>query len=140
MQDFSRNNVPAQDEVYSGNVMSGRPPVKQAPDFGQRLAVARRGRGLTQQQFAEVLGITGKAVDYYERRARNPSIDFVRRAADKLKVSVAELLGEDSLSVRQRPGPPPKLQRQIEELRRLPRAKQRFVSELLDTVLQKATS
>jgi transcriptional regulator with XRE-family HTH domain len=140
MQDFFHNDAPPQDEVYSGNVMSGRPPMKQAPDFGQRLAVARRGRGLTQQQFADLLAMTVKAVDYYERRARNPSIEFVRRAAEKLNVSVAELLGEDAMSVRQRPGPAPKLQRQIEELRRLPRAKQRFVSELLDTVLQKATS
>ena len=114
MQDIFHNKVSPQDEVYSGGVMSGRPPTKKAPDFGQRLAVARRGRGLTQQQFADLLAMTVKAVDYYERRARNPSIEFVRRAADKLNISVVELLGENSVSVRQRPGPAPKLQRQIE--------------------------
>jgi transcriptional regulator with XRE-family HTH domain len=31
-----------------------------------------------------------------------------------------------------------KLQRQVEQISRLPKAKQRFVSELLETVLQKA--
>jgi hypothetical protein len=33
-------------------------------------------------------------------------------------------------------GPTPKLQRQIEQLQRLPKTKQRFVMEMLDTVLQ----
>lgn len=37
-------------------------------------------------------------------------------------------------------GPTPKLQRQLERLSRLPKAKQKFVSEMLDTVLQQAGS
>jgi hypothetical protein len=36
--------------------------------------------------------------------------------------------------------PTPKLQRQLERLSRLPKAKQKFVSEMLDTVLQQAGS
>lgn len=37
-------------------------------------------------------------------------------------------------------GPTPKWQRQLERLSRLPKAKQTFVSEMLDTVLQQAGS
>jgi len=32
-------------------------------------------------------------IDYDERRAGNPSLDFIQRAAEALDVSVAELLG-----------------------------------------------
>jgi hypothetical protein len=35
-------------------------------------------------------------------------------------------------------GPTPKLQRQLEQLQDLPRSQQRFVSQMLDTVLQQA--
>jgi transcriptional regulator with XRE-family HTH domain len=34
-------------------------------------------------------------IDYYERRANNPSVEFVRQAARVLGVTVAELLGEE---------------------------------------------
>ncbi len=51
---------------------------------------------------------------------------------------VEELLEEAKEIVKR--GPTPKLQRQLERLSRLPKAKQKFVSEMLDTVLQQAGS
>jgi hypothetical protein len=51
---------------------------------------------------------------------------------------VEELLGGKNGNGKR--GPTPKLQQQVEKITRLPRSKQRFVSELLDTVLQRATS
>jgi hypothetical protein len=35
-------------------------------------------------------------------------------------------------------GPAPKLQQQIERIQKLPKSRQRFVMEMLDTVLQQA--
>jgi hypothetical protein len=55
-----------------------------------------------------------------------------------LGVSVEELLGLNTVVTPKR-GPTPKLQQQLERLSRLPRAKQRFVSEMLETVLQQAS-
>ena len=77
-----------------------------------------------------------KGIDYYERRAKNPNSDFVQKVAKVLKVSVSELLGDGGPKVRRRPGPAPRLKRQIEQIQHLPKSKQRFVSELLDTVLK----
>ena len=74
----------------------------------------------------------------YERRAKNPTVDFIHRAAEVLGVSAADLIGDNGNGSRKRPGPPSKMEQQIDELRRLPKAKQRFVSELLDTVLKTA--
>ena len=53
-------------------------------------------------------------------------------------MTVEELLGQsDGVAKR---GPTPKMQWQLERLSRLPKAKQKFVSEMLETVLQQAES
>ena len=80
-------------------------------------------------------------IDYYERRAENPSLDFVQRAAQALGVSVAELAGEKlppTTTARRSPGPQSHLQRKFGQVRRLPRKQQEFVLQFLDTVLQNA--
>ena len=115
--------------------MAGRPPSKEAPPFGKRLSEARRAKGLSQIELADLLGISGKAVDYYERRARNPSIDFVSKAADALAVPLEDLVGQADKKTK-KPGPSKKLLRQLEQIQDLPKNKQRFVTELLDTILE----
>lgn len=124
--------------MYDVDVMAGRPPTREAPRFGQRLAAARKARGWSQTDFANRLDVTRALIDYYERRAKNPTMDFVQRAADVLGVSVVDLVDDNGTGPRKRPGPASKIERQIDELRRLPKSKQRFVSELLDTVLKTA--
>ena len=57
--------------------------------------------------------------------------------AETLAVSVEDLLGQEPQPAKR--GPTPKLQEQLEQLSELPRSKQRFVSEMLDTVLQQAS-
>jgi hypothetical protein len=58
--------------------------------------------------------------------------------AETLTVSLEELIGKKDVQPAKR-GPAPKLQQQIERIQRLPRAKQRFVIEMLDTVLAQAS-
>lgn len=133
----SHFSTSGQNGVYTAD-MAGRPPTKDAPDFGKRLAAARRTKGLSQEALADLLGTTRVNIGYYERKATNPTLDFIQRCADALDVPLADLIGAEPPKNGHKPGPPSKLQQQIEEIRRLPRSKQRFVSELLDTVLQKA--
>lgn len=123
---------------YNQSVMAGRPPIKDAPLFGQRLAAARKSRGWSQTKLAEKLDTNQKMIDYYERRAANPSLAFIQRAAKVLDVSSAELVGNESNHKRSRPGPPPALALRFEQIRRLPRKEQEFVIRFLDTVLEKA--
>jgi transcriptional regulator with XRE-family HTH domain len=44
-------------------------------------------------------------VDYYEQRAPNPALDFIRRAAEVLGVSAAELIGGEAVRKRRGGGP-----------------------------------
>ena len=53
--------------------------------------------------------------------------------AETLAVSIEELLGTAPAAKKR--GPAPKLQQQIERIQRLPKAQQRFVLQMLETVL-----
>ena len=119
--------------LYNVEAMAGKE--KATPFFGQRLAAVRRSKGLTQQQLADKLNIKRSLIDYYETRAPNPSLDFIERAAAALQVSVAELLGSEPHTTRRKPGPQAQLQRKFEQVKLLPREKQKFVLQFLDTVL-----
>jgi hypothetical protein len=61
--------------------------------------------------------------------------DFIERAASALEVSVAELLGSQPNTAKAKPGPQSQLQRKFEQVKLLPREKQKFVLQFLDTVL-----
>jgi DNA-binding XRE family transcriptional regulator len=67
-------------QAYNADIMAGRPPTKEAPIFGQRLAALRRAKDLSQTQLAELLDTTRKMIDYYEREpAIRPSISSSAR-------------------------------------------------------------
>jgi transcriptional regulator with XRE-family HTH domain len=128
-----------EESFYNEGVMAGRPPSKEAPPFGQRLAAARKSCGWSQSQLADKLETTQKVIDYYERRAVNPSLAFIERAAQALDVPVAELAGGESKPAGRRPGPPSQLARRLEQIRRLSRKDQEFILEVLDRFLQTAS-
>lgn len=111
-----------------------RPTKREAPIFGANLAKQRKICGLSQVKLAELLKISIKAVDYYERRAINPNADFVKLAAKTLATTPDVLLGYEN-SKRQKPGPISKLEKQIQEVQQLPKIEQQFVSKFLDKVI-----
>jgi hypothetical protein len=53
-------------------------------------------------------------------------------------VSLDELIGKKDVQPAKR-GPAPKLQQQIERIQQLPRSQQRFVMQMLDTVIAQAS-
>lgn len=124
-----------QSHPYNDSVVIGRPPTKEAPLFGQRLAAVRRSKGLSQRELAKRLNVTREMIDYYERRAPNPALDFIERAAVALEVSVAELLGSQPHTMRAKPGPVSQLERRMEQVKLLPRKKQQLVIEFLDAII-----
>jgi transcriptional regulator with XRE-family HTH domain len=105
--------------------------------LGERIAALRNERGLTQVQLAEALGYSQQQVLSFEKGRRRVPVSALPELSKALGVAVEELLGsgEDRPAKR---GPTPKLQRQLEQLSQLPRSQQRFVSQMLDTVLQQA--
>lgn len=123
---------------YNATAMAGRPPTSEAPAFGARLAAARKHRGLTQRELADRIGITREMIGYYERRAANPSVGFIERAAEALDVPVTELVGRAPTSTRAKRGPVSVLDARIDEVKKLPRKEQEFVMKFLETVIERA--
>jgi len=103
--------------------------------LGARIAALRKDQSLTQVQLAEALGLTQQMVASYEVGRRRVPVSLLAQIAETLAVSLDELIGKKDLQPAKR-GPAPKLQQQIERIQKLPKSRQRFVMEMLDTVLQ----
>lgn len=109
-------------------------------ELGQRIATLRRERGLTQVQLAEAMGVAQQTLAHYEAGRLRLLAGAMPNLAGLLGVSVEDLIGK-APSTRKghgKPGPVPKLQQQMAQVSQLPRAQQKFVSQMLDTVLQQA--
>jgi transcriptional regulator with XRE-family HTH domain len=120
-------------QPYNACVMAGgRPATKEAPPFGQRLAAIRKSKGWSQRELADKLGVRRELVDYYERRAPNPALDFIQRAAEALGVSAAELIGEEGVRKKRGGGPEGRMRRLFEQASKLPRSQQEKIAAVIE--------
>lgn len=107
-------------------------------ELGARIAQARKEHGLTQNELAEQLGVAQQTLAHYEvGRARMPA-SMLPTVARLLTLSLDELMGQSvaRCAVRgTKRSPVSRLQQQIDAVAQLPKTKQQFVSQILDTVL-----
>lgn len=110
-------------------------------ELGARIAELRKTQEITQNQMAEALGVSQQTVNSYEVARRRVPASALPALARLLGVSLDTLLGEDgNQTTGSTRGPAPKLQQQIERVTLLPRSKQKFVIDMIDTVIQQAAS
>jgi transcriptional regulator with XRE-family HTH domain len=105
--------------------------------LGERITQFRKARGVTQVQLAETLGVSQQTIQAYEVGRRRIQVSNLPVVARALSVSLEDLFGESDSAPRKR-GPAPKWQKQIEAIAQLPKAKQQFVAQVLDSVLAQA--
>jgi transcriptional regulator with XRE-family HTH domain len=106
--------------------------------LGARIAALRKDQTLTQVQLAQALGLTQQMIASYEVGRRRVPVSLLPQVAATLAVSLEELIGNKDVQPAKR-GPAPKLQQQIERIQKLPRSQQRFVMQMLDTVIAQAS-
>ena len=104
--------------------------------LGTRIAQRRKAEELTQAELGELISVTQQQIASFETGRRRMPISTLPLLAKALGVSIEELVGEQPKPGKR--GPAPKLQQQLEQLQALPRAKQRLVSEVLDSLLAQA--
>jgi transcriptional regulator with XRE-family HTH domain len=104
--------------------------------LGARIAELRKSADMTQQQLADLLGISQQQVASYEVGRRRVPVSVLPAIARALAVSIEELIGEPARPGKR--GPTPKLQQQIERLQQLPKPTQKVVMEMLDGLLAQA--
>lgn len=106
--------------------------------MGARIAQGRKQQGLTQSQLAEQLGIAQQTLAHYEvGRLRVPA-SMLPVLSAALSMDIEALLGQTQARTSAKRGPASRLAQQVERIGQLPMAKQRFVMEMLDTVLAQA--
>jgi transcriptional regulator with XRE-family HTH domain len=86
-------------------------------------------------QLAQALSVAQQTLQAYEAGTRRIPVSALPTVARTLSVSLEELFGEGQQAGRSKRGPVPKWEQQLEAIAQLPRARQRFVSEMLETVL-----
>lgn len=102
----------------------------------EHIASLRRDHAVTQVQLAEALGVSQQTMQSYEVGRRRIPVSALPAVVRTLSVSLDELLGEATAKpARSRRVPPPQWRERIEAIAKLPRTQQRFVSQMLETVL-----
>lgn len=103
------------------------------------MAAFRVAKGLTQFELADALGMTRDQIAYYERAAKNPSMEVIEKVAAFFGVTVGELFNDVSRNGK-KPGPPSQFAKLAERLDRLPRSQQRAVATMLEGYLKQVAS
>ena len=109
--------------------------------MGKRIAQFRKAQGMTQTQLADALGIAQQTMAHYEGAKLRIAVALLPTLAKALAVSVEDIIGQPiKKAAKGKRGPTPRLQQQVELIGQLPRAKQKFVIEMLEAVVQQQAS
>ncbi len=106
---------------------------KKAPlqlKFNERLAALRKGRGLTQQALAEMVGMHISQIRRYESGQSQPTLDAIRKLAVALSVSADMLLFE-----KDERGPDEELKLQFEAVSRLDAEEKRGFRSVIESMI-----
>lgn len=110
------------------------PPLKNHSPVGENIAKARKKSGITQQELAEVIGITQTLVSKYEKGKLQTSAEMIIRFANALNISADKLLGlteimtEKDVSL--------KISRRMNKIETLPETEQRALLKTIDIYLK----
>lgn len=107
-------------------------------DLATRLLEARKQKGLSQQQVAEIAGVHFTNVGKYERAEAVPSADVFNRIAKALEVSPDFLLNGTIQDKAKNNIQDDELLLLFEKIEKLPEAKKQLVKEFLDAFILKA--
>jgi transcriptional regulator with XRE-family HTH domain len=105
--------------------------------LGQRIAERRKAIGITQVELAAHLGIAQQTMAHYEGGSLRIAVALLEPLSTSLGMSFEELIGVTTKRNSKR-GPASTLEKQLEQISQLPRAKQKFVMDMLNTVIQQA--
>jgi transcriptional regulator with XRE-family HTH domain len=101
-------------------------------ELGKRVAQLRKQNHLTQVQMAHDLGVSQQQIASYEAGRVKIPISTLPRLASILAAPIDEIVGLEKPTHR---GPASRLQQQLASIALLPRAKQKFIIEMLDALI-----
>lgn len=72
-------------------------PMTPLKELGQKLKAARKKKGLTQQQLADISHVSLKHIQNCERGEKNPSFEILRALVQVLDISLDSLIAPNTL-------------------------------------------
>lgn len=100
---------------------------------GSRIAAHRQAMNWSQQHLGELVGVPQQTVANYETARLRVPASLLPKLAQTFGVSADELLGVPKPASKR--GPAPKLAQHMERISQLPKPQQRFVIQVLESVL-----
>jgi len=131
MQALSRDAVNhAYNEPMPSNM--GRPTERDRTEFGERIVAAREEAGLSQRELADKLGITQRALSWWEREPVALKPEQMAALAAALGVTTDYLLGVE-VPKKRGTGPTGKARKVFEAVSKLPRHQQQKIVDVVET-------
>lgn len=112
-------------------------PTNTNKQFSTRILEIRKAHNLTQAQVAQRLGMTQGGYGHYERGIRRIPLDMLSGLAAALECSEDDILGTRKKTAKR--GPQSRWEKKIENIRLLPRDKQREIENVVDALIDRAT-
>lgn len=105
--------------------------------LGARIAAQRKTQAITQVELAEKLGISQQAMNSFEKGRRRVPVSLLPVIAQALDTTLDALVAHEAAPAvaPKKRGPQKKLRQQLEIIEALPVAKQRFITQMIDSVL-----
>lgn len=110
----------------------GRPTNKKRTPFGQRLVETREAAGMSQRDLADKLGITQRALSWWEREPVALKPEQLTALAEALNVTADFLLGR-GVKKQRGPGPTGKAKKVFEDVSKLPRHQQKKIIDVVES-------
>lgn len=101
--------------------------------FGQKMALVRKQKKMSQAELGKLSGVNGDIVGKYEREEMKPSIETAKKLADALEVSLDYLVGDGELQVLDR-----KTLKRLEDIEKLPSMDREHIFYALDNLIKAA--
>ena len=110
--------------------------------LGGRIAQQRKAQGITQVELATTLGVSQQAMNSFEKGRRRVPVSLLPVIAQTLQTTLDALVAHEvttppSKEPKKR-GPQKKIRQQLEQIEALPLAKQRVITQLIDSAIAQA--
>ena len=63
--------------------------------FGDKIKLYRENKKMTQNEVADILGVSSATISKYESGALEPNIESLKRLAELFEISIDELLNDE---------------------------------------------
>lgn len=105
--------------------------------FGERLVELRKVHQMTQDDLAVAMGVSRSLINYYENRAKNPTVEALEKAAVAFNISPKELLPqENKQSSFPKVGAPTRIDRVMNKIKSLSTYKQKVILDMIEGALK----